>query len=217
MPNDGKYTNVLASSVFMNESYEPARTNNFELQITGLDTLVKAGYSSEDTNKGYSAEIAARLEKTETVQELILSVKSAFSPKTSISVLDIPYGNTRTKFAGIPSWDSGQITWVDYYDLDTELILKAWQAAAVNEETGAVGDAKNYKRTCYLTTFSPSGRKARRYKLINCWISDVNADDLSNENNSIRGLAATFVYDKAVRLEDWTSEGVNSALETYNG
>lgn len=203
-----KYTTTLASSLFMNETYEPQRTNNFELQIVGLDTLVRAGHTIKDKNNGYSDEIWSRLQnhKNETTRELILSIKSAFSPKTSISVIEMQYGNTKTKFAGIPSYDSGTITWNDYYDYDTELLLKAWQAAAYDEVTGAVGDAIDYKRTAYLTMFSPSGRSARRWKLYNCWVSDVNGDDFSNDGNGPRGLAATFIYDKAVRLENATQE-----------
>ena len=210
---DTKFTSTIASSLFMNETYEPQRTNNFELQIVGLHNIVKAGFSSSDKNHGYSDEVWRRLnkEKESTVRELILSIKSAFSPKTSVSVLEMQYGNTKTKFAGIPSYDNGTITWNDFYDYDTELILKAWQSAAFDDTTGAIGDAINYKRTAYLTMFSPSGRKARRWKLYNCWVSDVNGDDFSNDGNNTRGLSATFVYDKAVRLENVDGE---SALGT---
>lgn len=210
---DTKFTSTIASSLFMNETYEPQRTNNFELQIVGLHNIVKAGFSSGDKNHGYSDEVWRRLnkEKESTVRELILSIKSAFSPKTSVSVLEMQYGNTKTKFAGIPSYDNGTITWNDFYDYDTELILKAWQSAAFDDTTGAIGDAINYKRTAYLTMFSPSGRKARRWKLYNCWVSDVNGDDFSNDGNNTRGLSATFVYDKAVRLENVDGE---SALGT---
>lgn len=216
MPRDVKYTSYLASSLFMDKQYEPQRTNNFELQITGLNTIVRAGFSEGGTN-GFSSDIWKRLGETETIQELILSIRSAFSPKTSISILEIPYGNTKTKFAGVPSYDTGTIVWNDYYDQDTELILKAWQSAAFDESTGAVGDAINYKRTAYLTMFSPSGRKARRWKLYNCWVSDVNGDDFSNENNNVRGLSATFVYDKAVRLEDWEEESALTSGEIATG
>lgn len=210
---DKQFTTTIASSLFMNETYEPQRTNNFELQIVGIHDIVRAGYTNTGTH-GYSTEIWNRLNKfkEDTTRELILSIKSAFSPKTSISVLEVQYGNTRTKFAGIPSYDNGTITWNDYYDYDTELILKAWQAAAFDETTGAVGDAVNYKRMAYLTMFSPSGRKARRWTLYNCWVSDVNGDDFSNDGNNVRGLAATFVFDRAVRCENVDEETSVSGL-----
>lgn len=211
--SNSKFTSTIASSLFMNETYEPQRTNNFELQIVGLHNIVKAGYEAGENagtklTNGFSEEVWRRLnsEKESTVRELILSIKSAFSPKTSVGVLEIQYGNTKTKFAGIPSYDSGTITWNDFYDYDTELILKAWQSAAFDDTTGAIGDAVNYKRTAYLTMFSPSGRKARRWKLYNCWVSDVNGDDFSNDGNNTRSLSATFIYDKAVRLENVEGE-----------
>jgi hypothetical protein len=216
MAYNDKYTSILSSSLFMDKKNEPQRTNNFELQITGLNSIVRAGFTKDDANSGYSAAIKKRLEDTATIQELILSIKSAFSPKVSISILEVQYGNQKTKFAGVPTYENGTITWHDYYDQDTELILKAWQAAACDDATGAVGDAADYKRTAYLTMFAPNGRHARRWKLINCWVADVNGDDFSNEGNNIRGLAATFIFDKVIRLESWDTESALTGMELGN-
>ena len=216
---DKQYTNTLASSLFMTteNGYEPQRTNNFEFSVTGLDTLTKAGYSKIDGHtNGYSQKIAEVLESSDLAQELILSVNSAFTPRVSLSQLTIQYGNTQTKYAGIPSYDNGTIAYNDFYDKDTELILKAWQYAAFDEETGAVGDAENYKKTAYLTMFSPSGRKAGRYKFIGWWVADVNGDDFSNDGNNIRRLSATIVYDKAVRLTEFNVESATSKEGGYS-
>lgn len=210
---DKQYTNTLASSLFMTteNGYEPQRTNNFEFQVTGLNTLTKAGYAPKPGEpNGYSKNISDILKDSDLAQELILSVNSAFTPRVSLSQLTIQYGNTQTKYAGIPTYDNGTIAYNDFYDKDTELVLKAWQYAAFDEETGAVGDAANYKKTAYLTMFSPSGRKARRYKLIGCWVADVNGDDFSNDGNNIRRLSATIVYDKAVRLSEFNTESATT-------
>lgn len=196
----------LASHLFMTSEngYEPQRSNNFEFQVVGLDTIVNADPSSTGSStNGYSQEIYNKLQDTDM---LVLSVKSGFTPKENVSSLTIPYGNSQVKFAGIPTYEDGNIVWNDYYDKDTELVLKAWQSAAYNSRTGAVGDAKNYKRTAYMTLYSPSGATIRRWKIYGCWVSTVNGDDPSNENNAIRSLSATFIYDYAVRLEDYTDD-----------
>ena len=209
-PKKDKYTSLLAAHLFQSSEsgYEIQRTNNFEIQITGLDTIVRAGYSADDQYHGYSQKIWEKLTDPDTVQELIMSTKAGFSPKENVSTIEIQYGNSKLKYAGIPSYDDGSITFNDFYNKDTELLLKAWQAAAYDASTGAVGDGEDYKRTAYLTMFSPGGRRARRWKLIGCWVSTVNGDDFSNDGNSPRALSATFVYDSAIRLEDWSTESV---------
>lgn len=198
---------LIAGTLFLTteNGFEPQRTNNFELQITGLDTIKNAGMtSSNKKTNGYSQAIYNRLQNI--ADELVLSVKTGFSPKENVSTLEVPYGNSKVKFAGIPSYEDGTVAWNDYYDKDTELILKAWQSAAYNAKTGAVGDAADYKRTAYMTMYSPSGKVGRRWKLHGCWVSSVNGDDMSNESNAVRSLSATFVYDWAERLETLDSE-----------
>lgn len=205
MPNSYK-PRQLASHLFMTSEngYEPQRTNNFEFQVVGLDSIVNADPDAGNSSyNGYSQAVFNKLKDTD---NLVLSVKAGFSPKENVSTVNVAYGNSHVKFAGIPTYDDGNIVWNDYYDKDTELVLKAWQSAAYNARTGSVGDARNYKRTAYMTMYSPSGNAIRRWKIFGCWVSTVNGDDLSNDNNAIRTLSATFVYDYAVRLETYTDD-----------
>jgi len=207
-PSDSVYTTSVASHLFMDSSYEPQRTNNFELQITGLNKLWRAGYphTTENETHGFSAEMWKALNSDKVQKDLILSVKSAFTPKVEIQNLEVQYGNTKTKFAGIPQYSDGTIEWYDFYSKDTELILKAWQSAAFDESTGCVGDAQDYKLQAYLTMFSPSGRMARRWKLYNVWVKNVNGTDFANTGNDVRSLSAAFIFDYAVRLENIDGE-----------
>lgn len=207
-----QYTSILASNLFMNQKYEPQRTNNFELQIVGLSTIVRAGYTSDSTNHGYTSEMYQRLQSIDTTQEMILSIKGAFSPQVTLQSLEIPYGNTKTKFAGVPTYNDGSLSWVDYYDQDTEALLLAWRRAAFDDDTGAIGDAINYKRTAYLTYYSPSGRAARRFKLEGCWLQSVNGSAFSNDSASIRELSVTLVHDRHMRVDVSTE----TALKGYS-
>lgn len=188
-------TRYTASHLFINTAngFEPQRTNNFEMVITGLSTIKPAG---DDV---YSEKVANMLKNMG--DDLVLSIKNGFTPKENISTLEVPYGNSLVKFAGKPTYDDGTIIWNDYYDKDIELILKAWQRAASNPKNGAIGDAKNYKRECIMTMYSPGYTVARRWLIHGCWVNHVNGDDMGNENNSIRTLSAGFVYDWAERQE----------------
>lgn len=183
----------LSSHLFMTSEagFEPQHNNNFEFQVTGLGTMTRAG--GEDFTSAEKQMLANS-------SDLILSLRQAFTPAEDISDIRIAYGNGSTRFAGVPSYNDGTIIWNDFYDKDIEYVLKLWQRAAYDPETGAVGDASNYKRTAYLTMYSPSGRVARRWKLFGVWIRAVNGDDMSNENATARGLSAVISYDYAVRM-----------------
>lgn len=186
----------MASHLFINTNngFEPQRTNNFEMSITGLSNLKPAGGGD------YSPKVRAMLNNMS--DDLVLSIKDGFTPQEKISVLPVPYGNSEVKFAGRPTYDEGSIRWNDYYDKDIELLLKAWQMAAFNPQNGAVGDAKNYKLEAIMTMYSPGYTVARRWLIHGCWLAAVNGDDMGNENNSIRTLSAQFVYDWAQRMEE---------------
>ena len=183
----------MASHLFINtdNGFEPQRTNNFEMSITGLSNLKPAGGGD------YSPKVRAMLNNMS--DDLVLSIKNGFTPKENISVLTVPYGNSEVKFAGRPTYDEGSIIWNDYYDKDIELLLKAWQMAAFNPQNG---DAKNYKLEAIMTMYSPGYTVARRWLIHGCWLASVNGDDMGNENNSIRTLSAQFVYDWAQRMEE---------------
>ena len=97
----------MASHLFVNtdNGFEPQRTNNFEMSISGLSNLKPAGGGD------YSAKVRAMLNNMS--DDLILSIKNGFTPKENISVLTVPYGNSEVKFAGRPSYDEGSIIWND--------------------------------------------------------------------------------------------------------
>ena len=200
----------MASHLFINtdNGFEPQRTNNFEMSITGLSNLKPAGGGD------YSPKVRAMLNNMS--DDLVLSIKNGFTPQEKISVLPVPYGNSEVKFAGRPTYDEGSIIWNDYYDKDIELLLKAWQMAAFNPQNGAVCDAKNYKLEAIMTMYSPGYTVARRWLIHGCWLANVNGDDLGNENNSIRTLSAQFVYDWAQRMEEANEITSHNAVSGEN-
>src|SRR5574344_946340 len=116
-PSNDTYTTNLAAQLFMTgkgTTYEPQRTNNFELQFIDLGSIKKAG------GQTYPQDIKDALNNAE---DMILSVKSAFNPSLSVSQLSVQYGNNTVKYAGIPSYSNGTVVWNDFYDRDTERVL----------------------------------------------------------------------------------------------
>lgn len=70
--------------------YEPQRTNNFEVQITGLSD-----------NK-----------------VVTLSTNNFSSPNIQIDIINVPYGNNTIKFAGKPTYTDATIQLNDFIGAD---------------------------------------------------------------------------------------------------
>lgn len=114
--------------------YEPQRLNNFELIITGLDNLTKAGMEAGDADSS--------LGNSSTVQEALrLSVKSTSVPKFSISPITVKRGNSSIKYSNVAEFGSGSLVINDFIGLEGREALYAWQQLAYNTLTQKVGVA----------------------------------------------------------------------------
>lgn len=175
--------------------YEPARTNNFEFIVTGLDNIIRA---YPDYN-GVNPESGSQKLANNTAQEAIrLSVKSANIPSFSQSPITISRGNSQIKYAGMPEFNTGSITLTDYIGLEAREALMAWQQLSYNVMTEKVGLASDYKKTCYLQEFTPDYQLIRTWKLIGCWISDLDQGGFDNSSMDVRSISATIQYDRAI-------------------
>lgn len=152
-------------------NFEPQRNNNFEVQITGLGTDGKA---------------------------ITLAVATYAAPSITQTVIEVPYGNNRIKFAGTPAFSDSSIVLNDFIGQEVEKKLSNWQKKSYNYSDQTVGLAKDYKKTCYLIEYDPSGNTPRAWKLIGCWLSGLNLGDFSQEGNSVRQVTATLTYDYAI-------------------
>lgn len=161
--------------------YEPARSTDFELFVTGLDNLL------DDVNG-------------ETAQEVIrFAVAKTSVPHFTIDALQQRRGNTVQKFAGTPSFDAGELELYDWIGQNTKSILMAWQAKACNLETGKTGILTDYKKDATLVEYSPDGQAIRAWDMYGCWISGISEDAFSHaDNQSERRLRATMQYDMAL-------------------
>ena len=153
-------------------SFEPQRVNNFEVQITGL-----TGDQS---------------------QIITLSVASYSAPTIERAVIDVNYGNNLIHFAGKPTFSNSNITLNDYIGKEVEKILSDWQKLSYDYNTQKIGWASDYKKIGYLIEYDPSGGSPRQWMLVGCWLSSLQLGDFNQNGNEVRQVTCTLVYDYAI-------------------
>ncbi len=100
-------------------SYEAARSAFFTLIVDNIDGLIKATYKGK-------AEDATDADKIGKAQEYLkLNVLSTKVPHFSVEKMQYKRGNEVVNFAGVPSWEDGEIVVDDVVGLDTKSILMA--------------------------------------------------------------------------------------------
>lgn len=176
------------------ELYEPARSNNFEFQVTGIDKLLRAGVKESALTEDDSYITNA--------QEVIrVSVSSSSVPHFTLGVIDIKRGNNTMHVAGVPTFDNHTLVLNDYMGARTKSVLLAWQAQAYDVRTEKVHRMENYKHDCYLYEYSPDYDEViRKWRMIGCWVQAISEDPFNSENNDKRQVTATIVYDKAIPM-----------------
>lgn len=169
--------------------FELQRSNNFEFIITDIDGIVRAGMNGTEAD-------TIRIIKN--AQEIIrLSVSRTSVPHFTQEPITVRRGNSSIKYAGIPSFDSGQLEVIDYIGADTKSVLQAWQNLSYNVRTEKVGLVSEYKKDCYLIEYAPDGQEVRRWRMHGCWISGLSEPDYNAESNDKRSITATIQYDRA--------------------
>ena len=99
------------------------------------------------------------------------------------------------KFAGTPSYDTGNIQFYDYIGAGTKEVLMAWQNLSYNYKTQKVGLVQDYKKDCYLIEYSPDFQVVRRWVLKGCWISALSEDAYDSDSNNAHMISGTITYD----------------------
>lgn len=167
--------------------YEIQRTNNFEFIVTDIDGITKAGMLGGETNGTIA-----------NAQEVLrLSVLSSSVPHFDQNPIEVKRGNSSMKFAGVPTFQQGQLKVVDYIGAETKEALMAWQNLSYNVLTEKVGLASDYKKDCYLVEYTPDYQKVRQWKMHGCWISGITEDEFNHETNDKKSCTVKIEYDRA--------------------
>ena len=166
--------------------YEIQRTNNFEFDVMDINNILRAGMRDTSANRIANAQEILRM-----------SVSSAAIPHFSQNPIEVKRGNSTLKYAGVPSFNEGSLTLIDYIGADTKAILMAWQNLSYNVQTEKVGLITDYKKDAYLIEYSPDMQIVRQWKLHGCWISNITEPEYSSEGNDKHTISVTIQYDRA--------------------
>ena len=166
--------------------YEIQRTNNFEFVVMDINNILRAGMRDTSANRIANAQEILRM-----------SVSSAAIPHFSQNPIEVKRGNSTLKYAGVPSFNEGSLTLIDYIGADTKAILMAWQNLSYNVQTEKVGLITDYKKDAYLIEYSPDMQIVRQWKLHGCWISNITEPEYSSEGNDKHTISVTIQYDRA--------------------
>jgi hypothetical protein len=172
-------------------NYEAARTGFFSLIVDDIDNIVSAAFSG-DPKAATANDKIARAQET-----LKLNVIKAPVPHFSLATLEYRRGNDQVKFAGVPTFDAGDITVDDVVGMDTKSILMAWQALAYNVYTRKGGRMKDYKKNATLIEYTQDFEQVRSWTLYGCWVSKISEGEFDKTNDGNRQITATIEYDRA--------------------
>lgn len=171
-----------------NDNWEPQRTNNFEIHIYGLNSLISADKGLKmPSNSG---------------QYLTLATKSVGDLGIDISPIAVDYGNNAINFAGKPSYNSISIDFNDYVGLETERIIAAWHRLVYDPKTQKIGRASVYKKSAHLLEFSPDGAFRKCWELKGCFPTSVSYGGYDQSGGSVRNISVTLSIDYALPLDD---------------
>ena len=188
MPVDAKTTQIGTYHLADNPSlYEVQRDNNFEFIVTGLDNLIRSNADATDEN-------ALIVNASQTLR---FSVVSSTIPMFSQDPITVQRGNSTMKFAGKPTFSSGSLVVNDFIGADTKSVLMAWQALSYDVATEKVGNAADYKKTCYLCEYAPDYKLVRTWRMVGCWVSSLSEGEFNMENGGKKTITASIEYDKA--------------------
>ncbi|WP_299994576.1 hypothetical protein [uncultured Clostridium sp.] len=173
------------------DGYEIQRTNNYEVQIEGLNTGLVDMNGNAIPQSSNSSEI------------ITLSTASFEAPTITIDPITISYGNGRVKYASVGTFGDCSITLNDYIGLNTEKILSAWFAQAYNPVEEIVGYATDYKKTAYLVEYDSKYVQARSWVLQGAWLASLQFGSYSAEGGNVRQMTGNLVYDRMVPSTDY--------------
>lgn len=176
--------------MFNQDGYEIQRTNNYEVQITGLNSTNANPLLDMNGNKVNQGSRAEEI--------LTLSTASFEAPSVTIDPITISYGNGKVKYAAVGNFGDCSITLNDYIGLNTEKILSAWFNLAFNPVEEIVGYATDYKKTAFLIEYDSKYQQSRSWKLFGCWLSTFQLGSYSAEGGNVRQFTGTLVYDRLV-------------------
>lgn len=129
---------------------------------------------------------------------LRLSLSKHGMPSNSSEVIKIRKGNEEVKFAGGVTYSDIDASFTDWIGADIENFISAWDGLRYNPVSGMVNPASVYKKYGTIVQYSPDGAILRTWKLMGCWINEVNYGDYDRgDAGGHREISLKIHIDKA--------------------
>ena len=186
--NDALSTYHLSTGT--HRAYQPAKGNFFEFIVEDLGSLLKPGVE---------AALASSTDYIDNGQEVIrLTVNKASVPHFELNEIEIRKGNSVVHYAGTPTFSEGTLEVDDMIGAQSKAVLEAWQNLAYNVVTDKGGRAINYKKNATLIEYTSDHVRVRSWKLIGCWIRNIEESDYDKTDDDLRRVQAMIRYDRAI-------------------
>lgn len=168
--------------------YQPLRTNNYRFIVQGLDSLVRVGGDSSNEDDII----------TNAQEVLDFSVVKFDPPHFEQSVIEIKRGNSTAKYAGVPSFGSGDLVINDFAGADGKSILEAWQNLSYNVIDDTISSSNKYKVNATVLEYLPDNTLVKYWELQGCWVSKITETGYDSESGDKKQVTATIQYDRAI-------------------
>ena len=166
-------------------NFQPLRQNNYRFIIQGLDNLVRVGNDESDII-------------TNAQEVLDFSVIEFDAPHFKQETIEVKRGNSTVKYAGVPSFDSGNLKINDFAGADGKSILEAWQNLSYNVIDDTIQSSEKYKIDATVLEYLPDNTLVRYWEIKGCWVSAISEDGYNSESGSKKTVTATIQYDRAI-------------------
>ena len=132
-------------------------------------------------------------------QEILdFSVVKFDAPHFSQQAIEVKRGNSTLKYAGVPSFKSGQLVINDFSGADGKSILEAWQNLSYNVIDDTIQSSDKYKVNATILEYLPDNTLIRYWELQGCWVSGISEDSYDSESGNKKTVTATIEYDRAI-------------------
>ena len=126
-----------------------------------------------------------------------LCVSTCNLPEVTIGAVELNYGNSKVKVAGLVELGEGSLTVKDAIVADIEKKISDWQDQVYNKETGKMGWAYQYKKDLQVNQYGPDGTYVRTWVLQGAWPTSVSYGEMDYSNGEKKNITMTIAYDNA--------------------
>lgn len=180
--------------------YQPVRKNNFRFILTGVDALLRAGITNAEGGADNLDEYIGRSDDIIHGSQDVLdfSVVSFKAPHFKQEELNVKRGNSTVYYAGVPTFDAGDLVVNDFVGADSKSVLMAWQALSYNVVEDTIPSSNVYKKDATVLEYLPDNTLVRYWELKGCWVTGISEDDWDNNSGDRKTVTATIRFDRAI-------------------